>query len=362
MNLFKIISIVSLFSVATVSHAGLQVDYGGKKELAPQQQTTSDMQPSNSKKLLLDNSVVNFQQSGKCDSEKVYGSGSGVELSQAIKLILPNGWRVYADEGANYDKVQLSWVSGEEFSSVVRKMADGYQLRTEFNCAEKTVSIHPSQSRGIFAGNSNVDLSESIKPFKVAEAQPSVTQTNSLQAKTTTSLSASVDPMQGESIATFIERYAVNNGYSRVAVKGRSVTKKIQNQLEFSAPFNMDAALKKSGLYLTEGLDGVSNERVLVVSEISYEKGSRLLVFPVQKGFLSRNAENLAQMTGKTIGDNDRWEFDEDYEIPFSYDIVGDNALDLFMALFAAYPVQAQFVVGQKSVHVVKRETANRQN
>lgn len=361
---------LSLIVIVAPCLADFSIDYTGEKTKVKVLQEPQVV-AGNSKKLLLDNSIQYVGMQGKCDGEKVFGSGNSVELPSAMRMILPSGWKVFADEGAALDAVLLTWRDGDEWVKVISQTAEKYKFRADISCAEKTLTFHPAPNRGIYSEKESVELADIQQPTSsranlLSDTGTKATTSTNAVASAVAPAEQSLEPRDRESINAFSERYASAYGYNRVAYKVANISKVINGEIDPKGSrkskdsFDFSTSLQKQKLYKVDAIDGISGAKVLVITDSISEASSSPLVFNVSKGFLSNNALELARMLGKTIGDTNYWPIDEDYKVPFAYDIVGSTGIDLFLELFKSFPVQAQFVAGQKVIDVVKRDTANR--
>lgn len=362
---------VLLLPIGTSSYAAFDIDYTGDKSKVVAQPITTT--PTVTKNLLLDNSVQFVVMHGKCEDDKVFGSGNAVELPSAMRMILPAGWRVFADEGTSLDTVLLTWRDGDLWTKLISQTVEKYKFKAEISCADKTLTFHPAPNRGIYSERDSIELGELQSPQPSTQTNissnslPEHSDTNKVVSQTNSTVAlSSLDPVSGETINAYAERYASAIGYQRVAFKVSNISKIINGEIDpaklrkSKEHFDFQTALNKQKLFMADGVDGVSGAKVLVVTDTVSNVDVGYMVFKVSRGMLSDNALELARVLGKSIGDTNVWPMDDDFKIPFSYDIVGVTGIDLFMELFKSHPVQAQFLAGQKVIYVVSRDTANR--
>jgi hypothetical protein len=361
--------LVALILIPAFAMADFAID---DKATPAQQPTKKEIAGSDSKVLLLDSATKYLVEKGTGVAGKLPGASTTLSLAKAMPFILPSGWKAYGQNGLDFSSVSVTWADGETWTSVLERVARQNGLSVVVDWPAKEVIINKAPDMGYFAKDSgsssftNLNLSDS-EATKGVESSSYVTTKNEARNQSVTNSSA--EPNDKETINSYAERFASINGYDRVAYKIKaSISKTISNEIDpagarkSKTPFSFDAALKKNGLYKVDGTDAVSGSRVLVIADKEYAQGSTLLVFGIAKGMLSHNAETLARIVGKEIGGLNCLVSDEDYEIPFGYDIVGSTAIDMFTEMFAPFPIQAQFVVGQKTINIVKRDTANREH
>lgn len=375
-------SLLMLFAGA--ANAALVLDYTGGKTGDGHKTEVSDSRFNGEpKKLLLDNSIqwATFLDSEKCIEKPVNGSGTNLPLSTALKILTPNGWRVYADDDVDLSMALVGWRNGAMWTRIISDAAEKHKFKVTFNCSSKEVTFKSSPSLGVLHSEDNFDsFGEGLIPTEVAPTNEATTfasgpiyagnpSGNPVDVRLGSAPSASKagepSPLQNETLSQYVSRYADHYGYSRVAYRlkktnGDSVMRLRVASGNKSGTFS--EFLQHHKLMVVNGVDASSNVSVLILTDDSTATGrGDLLVFAVKQGFVSENAVALANATGLSIGEDNVWpNLGVDYKVPYGYDIVMTEPVDGFMELFAKYPLQAQMVMGTKTVFVVKRNSPNR--
>jgi hypothetical protein len=361
--------LAALVFIPAIAMADFAID---DKSTPNQPSVKKEAAGSESKVLLLDSATKFLVERGTGVAAKLPGTSTTLSLAKAMPFILPAGWKVYGQNGLDFTNVNVTWVDGESWINVLERVARQNNLSVLVDWSPKEVTINKAPDLGSFSKDSN---SSSLTNLNLSD--PELAKNNESMTYGATNVGSknkivtndSVEPNDKETINSYTERFAANNGYERVAYKIKAaISKTISNEIDPvgsrkpKTSFTYDSSLKKNGLYKVDGTDAVSGARILVITDKQYAPGTTLLVYGITKGMLSHNAETLAHIEGKEIGGLNCLISDEDYEIPFGYDIVGGTPIEMFTELFAPFPIQAQFVVGQKTINIVKRDTANREH
>lgn len=331
---------------------------------------------SDSSTLLLNNDFQWATLIGKCEVTKLVGSARNVSFANGLKMIIPRGWKVFADDGIVFEDKTLSWASGDIWTDVLARFAENEAYQVKIDCSTKEIQISGSPDLGSLASrdleNNFDNLAELEKTghangSEVLQKEPAVPKSSSNPSpQEKVSSSNQLIPYTGETIYSFMNRYAVANGFGRVVYRTRDINKigttKIEPKswLGDTSKFNLDLALDSKGLIALTGSDAATKENVIIVTDEKQLQNRAVRVFSVNEQLLSTNSLKLASIYGLNFGPSNEWPIDADYKVPFVYDIVITDALDAFSQLFKQFPVQARLIQGGNSMTVVKRSTGKR--
>lgn len=371
MKSMNLVAVLSFMLITSMANAALVIDYTGSRDEGETlaQGPGSPVVQKASKTLLFDNSVEWATVIGTCENIRMSSGVDQLSLASALKIFLPAGWKVYANDDLSFEGLTLSWKAGDLWTSVIAESAKNQKFTATIDCASKTLSLSTAPNLGVLAGtNGDFDViplneqnsmigTQSQSKFPVVRSAPGET----------------ISPNLKESIQSYSDRVAMSSGYSRVAY--RIVDQPINNLLRSpieknpDTPFDFNRAYASYGLTTLNGTDAITGETVMIVTNDSAVTGhGNVFVFPVVAGMLSENAMEVARVLGWNLQGSEAahdasqiWPLDVDYRVPFSFDIVYTEPVDAFSQLFARYPVQGQLILASKSVHVVKRNTPNRE-
>jgi len=372
-RLFRIGMLVFALFSAGVANAAFVIDYTGSDKGDDSEPSSA---PITKKKLLLDKSVNWAVFVGSCRDVSIPGSGLEIPLGVAFKMILPDGWKVYADDDVNLDGIQLTWKNGDIWTKLIADAAERNKIRVLIDCSKEEISFSASPDLGLMANaaENKVDSIGEIPEASLPPPAPVATVTAEPYSATGANQKnnsgdnnfppQSIEPYGNETIHSFMTRYAKLNDFDRVVYRTQNINKIAQSTIEVGdskKPFNLSSSLRERSLLALTATDSLNSAKVLVVTD-EPKLGNRVLkVFSVNEGLLSENATRLSSIYGLAIGSTNQWPIDTDYRVQYSYDIVVTDALDAFTQLFKAYPVQARIIQGGNNMTVVKRTTSNRQ-
>lgn len=375
----KLIAGILIGTSSFWASAALVIDYSGSETRSA---NVNSIGEPNKKILLLDQSVEWAEIVGieKCGANLlVSGSGVDVPLSMALRMLTPQGWKVFADDDVPLESSVVTWRTGITWTRVIAEAAEANKFRVVINCNTREMSFKSAPDLGSLADiqpisgdgigklpEADLKIEPEIAPLPEINSGKQA-KMNSGSNKLHTEIpqiNSGPEPM-AESLQSYFQRYADNFGYSRVAfrIKTESLDSLLRKSAISGKAKSFTDVLRVNNLIQLNATDVVSNESVMVITSDIRAKGSdSLLVFHVTPGMLSENSIQLAKAIGWKVGAENLWPLDVDYKVSYGYDIVMIDPVDAFSELFGKYPIQAQLVIGSKVVSVVKRNSPNRSN